>query len=359
MMRIDFGWARLLRLAAALSLAGLLAACADTDHVLFVTNTNVGVGYDATTLSGHVGYKRQEVYAGPAYTEYGGLPPVAASLQSDLNWLAPSSTQYYVTGDAALIATHRIAAPTVDETRPGSFTDQQASERCRMNAGCTWSSDAPRSLSVVGTSSHVGLVVKTASSALSALDFGYGRQEASLLALRTKSGGVGDIYPSAFASIKVDTDKDASGIASGLAITQFFATGGAADALAGTSEVRTSFATMAKAQALTQTRTLLAGTNLSPNEADSLTTEGATAAARNQAQISGSVAKVLGRPVVSTEALSDTDISAITKALQSLPGIDAAAYKLPDNVKTVGGFLTWLDGEDKVAQALVQREAMN
>src|SRR4029077_3534782 len=87
-----------------LAACGFLLAGGAADRGLFVTNTNVGMGYDATAGSGHVGYDRQEAFIGPDYPNQKGLPPVAASLQSSLDWISPSVTQYYATGDAALIA---------------------------------------------------------------------------------------------------------------------------------------------------------------------------------------------------------------------------------------------------------------
>ena len=196
-----------------------LQACQSPDRVLFVTTTRLGVGYDLATTTGHVGYERAELYIGPDYPQTGAIPPVAASLRSDLAFIAPSVSQLYATGAAA-------EKVTSNETSPGTEPD------------ANWDKEG-RKVAIVGTHTHVGLIVRADNAAVSQLDFGYGREEASLLPLRDSVNSGKDIYPSTLAAISVETRS--SGTDAGLALSQFIATGGAARNLAVRDEFKKAF----------------------------------------------------------------------------------------------------------------------
>ena len=313
-----------LRLAAGTLICATLSGCAKTDRVVFVTVTGVGVGYDAATETGHVGYDRQEFYAGPDYPKLKGLPPVAASLQSSLDWFAPSVSQYYATGDAALIATGRKNLPSLPDPQahpaPNAGDNAPDLSACALNEGCEWKDDSERRLSIIATNTHVGLVVKGTSAAIASLDFGYGRQEASMLPLRTDKGK--DYYPSAFASVTVDTDKKDSAV-QGLAITQFFATGGAADALAAKRGVKDSFDIMTRAAAASQANGLRKSLNLTPEQIaglDKQVTESVAAVQQDSVTV---LKNILGKDETAGD-LNDADWDKL----------DAAGQKTDDPVKT-------------------------
>jgi hypothetical protein len=355
----------------------LLAGCANPDRMLFVTSTSVGLGFDATTATGHLGFDRQEAYVGPDYPiEKGALPPVAAALQSDLDWFSPKIAQFYATGDAALIATGKIKAYNNVDTTSLHATDPA----CALNQGCGWSTVEDRRLSIVATNTHVGLVVTTKDATVSKLDFGYGRQEVSLLPLGTETlapGGVTthkDYFPSVFASINVNgagTPPGESGgqgqggnqakAITGLPLTQFFATGGAADALASSDAVKKQFGKMsddsAVAAAAAHEQSLAASLGMSDDKFKALTAKGGSNATLTQSAITKSVAKLLGREAKDDEALSDGDKGKIAEALKALPD-RLSAYKLPDTVKTAGDFRVWLDKNDDVAQALIKQQGV-
>jgi hypothetical protein len=370
------GLTRTLILTLPLAAAMLLSGCANPDRMLFVTSTSVGLGFDATTATGHLGFDRQEAYVGPDYPkEKGALPPVAAALQSDLDWFSPKIAQFYATGDAALIATGKIKANNdVDTTR---LTENDPA--CAFNRGCAWSAAEDRRLSIVATNTHVGLVVTTKDATVSKLDFGYGRQEASLLPLGTQTvtaGGVTthkDYFPSVFASINVNGAENAAGESgsgqgsgqanaiTGLPLTQFFATGAAADALASSDTVKKQFGKMstdsAIAAASAHEKSLAASLGMSDEKFKELTAKGDASATLTQGAIQKAVAKLLGREVKKDEALSDSDKGKIAEALKALPD-RLSAYKLPDTVKTAGDFQVWLDKNDDVAQALIKQQGV-
>ncbi|MCP5151484.1 MAG: hypothetical protein H6983_04080 [Ectothiorhodospiraceae bacterium] len=204
----------------------LLAGCASPDRVVFVTDTELGVGYDATVGNVNLGYDRNELVIGPAYPETGGVPPVFARLQSNASITNPRVKQLYATGDAARLVTDHAAQAA--DTKPLSGT---------------------RRVMVFGTSTSVGLKANFASSAgplPSAVNFGYKRQEYSLIPLRADPASGEDVYGSAIAAIEIDATAGTP-TDTGFEIGQFFATGPAAEALARNPGVRALFAREAEA----------------------------------------------------------------------------------------------------------------
>lgn len=281
-----------------------LAGCQSPDRVIFVTNSNISVGYDAATATGHVGYKRVEAYVGPAYPETGAIPPVVASLQSDMRFIAPSVSQLYATGDAALIATKKkdVSTSTEPEAR--------------------WADIKDRRLAIVGTSSHVGFIVQTMDLSLAKVDFGYGRQEASMLPLRNSSQSGKDIYPSVLASITVKPSGEDTAIgdgAGGLKLTQFIATGGAAEALAARPDVRSSFDVIARSAAKDAAESAAKTLGFTDDEYSALVSEGDDAAKNAKARVDNIVLKLLG-VAAGNRTLTGEDQAKIQAAAKQLNG---------------------------------------
>ena len=207
------------RAAAALLGTALLGACASPDRVVFVTATEIGIGADATIGNVNVGYDRNELVVGPDYPETGGVPPVYAKLESDLKVFNPTVKQLYATGDAALLATSTGTSTTKTRALTGK-----------------------RRLLVFGTATNIGLKVDFTAQQPTAINFGYKRKEFSHIPLREEepTDGKPDEYASVLAGLALRTSSSQLP-KTGLVISQFIATGHAADNLARRNEVRNLF----------------------------------------------------------------------------------------------------------------------
>lgn len=205
-----------------ISLVGLGAGCSQPDHVLFVTDSSIGINVDNEPPTVSVAYQRTEGYIGPAY-QNGGLPPVVASIETGGTVFNPSTRQVYATGAAAVKAAS--AAPQSDGPK-------------------VLSGDAThKKLAFFGTSTTLGLKAGFgADGTPQNLVIGYNRKEASLVPLgsTTTNGVATDVYPSVLASI--DTTITAVSMSNtGLSSKQFFATGEAAEELATNPAIAKSF----------------------------------------------------------------------------------------------------------------------
>ena len=65
----------------AISIVLLFGCGGNSDRVLFLTTTQIGIDADSKAQSATIGYERYEGYVGPGY-EDGGVPPVIARLES-------------------------------------------------------------------------------------------------------------------------------------------------------------------------------------------------------------------------------------------------------------------------------------
>lgn len=198
----------------ALALPFVLAGCASPDRVVFVTMSEVGIGYDATAGTANIGFDRNEAVIGPDYPETGGIPPVYARLRSSGDLFSPGVDQLYATGKAARLATSgngNCTAPTKEKSLSGN-----------------------RRVAIFGTSTNVGLKIHLVRSAVpDSINFGYKRKEFSWVPLRSELGkDEKDSYPSLLARVKIGTNvtRDSSNVA--YDIYQFMATGSAAENLA-------------------------------------------------------------------------------------------------------------------------------
>ena len=182
-----------------------LVGCASPDNAIFVTTANIGIDADTTPPNITIGYDRYEGYYGPIY-DSGALPPVIARLESNLSLLSPQLHQIYATGDAAQIVTDN--KPPKPEPRPLLGTKRVA---------------------FFGTSSVIGLKASFNANGPESLSLGYKRKELSFIPIIQTPEG--DQYGSVVASISMDVaTPDLTDTKVG--ISQFFATGIAAENLA-------------------------------------------------------------------------------------------------------------------------------
>jgi hypothetical protein len=212
---------------------GWLAACTDlTDSVLFVTDTKIAIDADSKPPNINIGYSRDETFIGPNFEgNTGAIPPVVGQLKTNLAILSPEVEQIYATGHAASLATkaaEELSTPRV--LAPGEN----------------------KKLVYFRTGANLGLKVVFANNVPESIDLGYKRKELSFIPLVKTVGEsestVKDVYGSALAFIGVNT-KISTPTETSLGISQFFATGIAAESLAKTDTIRGAFQTIAKESA--------------------------------------------------------------------------------------------------------------
>jgi len=213
------------------------------DSVLFVTTTTIGIDADTRPPNATIGYDRYEGYIGPTYST-GAIPPVFAKIESDLAIFNPEIRQLYATGEAARLVTmpkaHLPAKPPSDGKM---FTDSGR-------------------VMLFGTGANIGLRVTFAGNMPESLSLGYKRKEFSYIPLGseedpteldpndpTKKRKV-DKYGSVLAVMDMGVHTETFST-TGLGVTQFFATGDAANNLAFSDYIRRQFALEAE-EALTR-----------------------------------------------------------------------------------------------------------
>ena len=212
---------RVVALAAAVS----LSACAGTDRVVFVTNTELGIGADTATGNANLGFSSTNVVLGPAYPETGALPEVYGAIRSDGTLFAPKVRQAYATGDAAIL----VSKPS----NCNGCIDPEVVPQPKPKSG-------ERRLMVFGTHSNIGFNVNFNGTLTNAINLGYKRQEISSVPLlsderREELADHEDHYGSLLAAISLGfKDGDYN-------LGQLFAVGSAAENLARTESFRQSF----------------------------------------------------------------------------------------------------------------------
>jgi hypothetical protein len=225
-------------LVATVSAGAILVSGCATNAVTFVTNTGIGIDADTTTQTVSIAYDRIDGYLAPRYPN-GSVPPVVSSVQSSLDIFTPQIVQVYATGNAALV----LAA-----AKP----DRQVQE-CKYRDGdfVVDSKDSSQNKRVMffGTSTTVGLKLGFSSAGATSLNLGYKRKEASIIPLGTTTDSEKkntDAYPSVIASInlRISTGKTIQDTT--LPLSEFFATGVAADCLATLPAVHDNFDTLSK-----------------------------------------------------------------------------------------------------------------
>lgn len=227
----------------AIALALCLGGCAGVDSVVFFTKTGTNV-FDIDTSPGTIGigYDRVEGYIGPR-TENGAAPEVVGWVSSSGSFVSREIRQVYATG----LAASRITTPdTCDTTStlPAAPTDGSP-DRCaafRKPSKELRGDDAGSRLMFAGTGTSVGVRVGIAQSSPS-FHFGYRRKEMSIIPLGSEvSGGITTrVYPSVIAMFSNETKPGDTPGKSNFGVSQFFATGVAADNLATDRAIRNHF----------------------------------------------------------------------------------------------------------------------
>lgn len=192
-----------------------IQGCAPTDRVVFVTNTQLDIGYDVSAGSANFGYNRDEGVTGPSWPDSGTAPPIYAHVNNSGNLLAPKIKQVYAMGTAATRAT----------AKPGSCSADHLETEFHEGA--------PR-LFVFGTSTNFGFKVRFINQIPESLSLGWKRKEFSWVPVNPE--GQSARFPDLLAFVAVGTD--ASQIPASYDVKQFIATGNAAKNLACSSDVQ-------------------------------------------------------------------------------------------------------------------------
>lgn len=206
-------------------LALMLGACASPrENAIFVTKTSLSV-FDAETVPAgvSVAYDRVEGYAGPRF-ENGKVFPVVGVIETEGQGIFREIRQMYATGRAAELLT---AGGTVN----AGATEPQALAR---DGAAAPSTSPPVLFFATSTVLGLKLAFQASNYAPESLTLGYKRKEASVIPVDQTR------HPSVFASLNTS-----AGVAGTLAsaggspgatakfqLSQFFATGVAADQLA-------------------------------------------------------------------------------------------------------------------------------
>lgn len=202
-------------LAAALALAG----CASVDtHATFVTRTSLAlVDVDSAPSGVSFGYQRTEGYLGPRLKD-GSAVPVVGFIRTNGSLLGRSLQQVYATGCAAEVVTQAATAASAPAASACTRTTLKDEKTRPM-------------LFATGTTLGVGFSLGEGNAP--SLTLGYRRKEASIIPVDPGA------MPSVLATHGNEVQADmAGGRPKGeIGIAQYFATGRAADALAGRSEV--------------------------------------------------------------------------------------------------------------------------
>jgi hypothetical protein len=212
------------RILAVLAAAALAGCASPGDHVIFVTKTSLSlVDVDGTPPSVSFAYDRVEGYLGPRF-ENGSVPPVIAKISSNGNLLGRDIKQYYATGTAA----NKLAGDECNETSEDNLEGNSAPM-------------------FFGTATTLGIKIGFTASTPDFI-LGYRRKEMSVIPIGTTdpNGAKTHHYPSVIGVFSNDVQAKTRDNSS-LGLTQFFATGTAANALVDNAEgLKASFQGFAK-----------------------------------------------------------------------------------------------------------------
>lgn len=217
---------------AALALAGCETV---PEKVLFVTDTALGVNFNANPGTLGLGYDRNEAYLAGRRPD-GSIPPVVGFFESGGNIFDPEVRQLYATGNAAVVAAS--GAEPAQEPRPQVAGLAEGAESLVVSKPAKAAADreaVSRKMAVFGTTTSLGLKVGFGTQPYpDSFIFGYKRKEMSWIPVteRTVGGQEVTITPSVLAVIDSTIKTEASPADTGLSLRQFFATGAPADKLA-------------------------------------------------------------------------------------------------------------------------------
>lgn len=206
-----------------LLLAGalLLGGCATRNYATFVTKTSISVlDVDTAPAEASIAFSRTEGYKGPRF-EDGTVYPVVGYLETSGAALTRSTVQVFAGGGAADIVVGKAASTTLR-----TCSDQE---------------QLPPLFLATGTS--LGIRVGLENGGMpSSFNFGYRRKEATMVPVSK------ECMPSVLATH--DSDAKAEGAtktSAGLGLSQYFATGSAAEVLAANETIRAMFRRKAQA----------------------------------------------------------------------------------------------------------------
>lgn len=229
---LDLGYSNSLSLLCALL---LLAGCANrTKDAVIITSTTFGIGVDPATSGAGVAYDRVEGFSSPIFAS-GVAPPVLASFESDGKKLfAPAVKQVFATGNAA-----RKLATSMDTSSTNVTVRQARIQTVGFTQSTQGTDSAPSTATEAstgepmffGTGTVIGIKFGFSATAMDGFTFGFKRKEVSIIPRKNESNDLASVLASIEAgatspSTPVPGDANAN-------IRQFFATGDAADALAG------------------------------------------------------------------------------------------------------------------------------
>jgi hypothetical protein len=204
---------------AALTAALMLGGCASVDtHATFVTKTAIAlVDVDSAPSGISFGYERTEGYLGPRLKD-GSAVPVFGFIRTNGSLLGRSLQQVYATGCAAEVVAE--AKPAASGSEPSACTQVPLKD------------EKTRPM-LFATSTTLGVGFTLGEGNVPSLTLGYRRKEASVI----------PVDPGAMPSVlathgnEVQADVASAKAKSDIGVTQFFATGRAANALAANKEV--------------------------------------------------------------------------------------------------------------------------
>lgn len=224
-----------LHLPALLLAAALLGGCATADYATFVTKTSLAVlDVDTAPVEASIAFSRTEGYVGPRFPN-GKVYPVTGYINAKGSALTRETQQVFAGGAAATLVLQDSQAKDPAPVAPvAPLTPVTACPDGRKN---------PPLFFATGTSVGVRVGFAEGSALPNAFNFGYRRKEATLVPVDELC------QPSVLAAHDSDGGaRKAEGEAkANLGITQYFATGEAADTLARMPEVRNLFQRSAKA----------------------------------------------------------------------------------------------------------------
>jgi hypothetical protein len=227
----------------------LLFGCSDT--AFFSTGTSIGIAASANTQQAQIGYARAELFQGPNYPDAGDVPQVVGFLGSDLAVFSPHIRQLYATGEAARLVTAPGTLPPCPAD--GKTAPDGQPNLCVEQAGTL---NGERRILIFGTGTSVGLKLGFTGDAPSSINFGYDREELSVIPLHRQAPADDRQKPDKYSSVLASIDlnlKTPSLLGTDLKLAQFFATGAAARNLAKSGAIRGYFSHVAETAVTTAT----------------------------------------------------------------------------------------------------------
>lgn len=218
-----------------------IIGCAGKDSILFTTKTSIAVDVDTNPPTFDVGYGRYEGSIAPVVKD-GQVLPLLSSISSDAglssNIFGSGIAQNFGVGNAAIIMSQYLGSPSnpAEETRSdfNNIVSEPAQVNGTTNTGRRY---------FFGTKTTFGFTTSFAaerSFTPDSISLGYKRKEFAYVPIR-QNGSTGSetlTIPSMLAT--AGTSSNAGGNRAGFSVSQFYATGKAANYLAAHPAIRNS-----------------------------------------------------------------------------------------------------------------------